>query len=130
MNEVAPSGRELEILKALWDLGPASVREVYQRVCPSGELAFNTVQTLLRIMDDKGLVSHKVQGRRFIYRPRYSRERATLRFLEQVFDGAIDQVVVSMLHTADPGPEELKQLEKIISEARRRKHNEERHKEP
>ena len=61
------------------------------------------------------------RGRTFVYTPHYSRERATARFLQQVFDGAIDQVVVSMLSTADPSPEELRQLEKIISEARRRK---------
>lgn len=121
MEETTPSGRELEILKVLWELGPASVREVYQRMCPQGELAFNTVQTLLRIMDDKGLVSHKHQGRTFIYTPRYSRERATSSFLSKVFDGAIDQLVLSMISTANPNPEELKQLEKIVADARRRK---------
>ena len=52
---------------------------------------------------------------------RYSREKAASRFLQQVFDGAIDQVIVSMLSTADASPEELKQLEKIIAESRRRK---------
>ena len=121
MEEPTPSGRELEILKAFWELGPASVREVHRRLCPNDELAFNTIQTLLRIMDDKGLVSHKRRGRTFVYTPRYSRERAASRFLEQVFDGAIDQVVVSMLSTTDPSPEELRQLERIIAEARRQK---------
>ncbi len=121
MNEVVPSGRELEILKVLWDLGPASVRDVHQRMCPNGELAFNTVQTLLRIMDDKGLVSHKQRGRTFIYTPRYSRERATSRFLERMFDGAIDQVVLSMISTSSPNPEELKRIERIVADARRRK---------
>ncbi len=121
MSEIAPSGRELEILKVLWDLGPASVRNVHQRMCPNGELAFNTVQTLLRIMDDKGLVSHKQQRRTFIYTSRYTRERATSRFLERMFDGAIDQVVLSMISTASPNPEELKQIERIVADARRRK---------
>jgi len=121
MEEPAPSGRELEILKVLWELGPASVREVHRRLCPNDELAFNTVQTLLRIMDDKGLVSHRRQGRTFVYTPHYSRERATSRFLQQVFDGAIDQVVVSMLSATDSSPEELRQLERIISQARRQK---------
>ena len=51
----------------------------------------------------------------------YSRQRATSRFLRQVFDGAIDQVVVSMLSATDPSPEELRQLERIIAEARRLK---------
>jgi len=78
-------------------------------------------------MDGKGLVSHRRRGRTFVYTPHYSRERATSRFLEQVFDGALDQVVVSMLNTADPSPEELKQLEKIIADARRRKQRRPRH---
>ena len=121
MDEPAPSGRELEILKVLWDLGRGTVRDVYRRMCPNDELAFNTVQTLLRIMDDKGLVSHEKRARSFVYTPRYSRERATSRFLQQVFDGAIAQVVVSMLSTSDPSAAELWQLEKIIAEARRRK---------
>ena len=121
MPESSPSGRELEILKTLWELGRGTVREVHRRMCPQGELAFNTVQTLLRIMDEKGLVAHQQRGRTFVYLPRYSRERATSRFLNQVFDGALDQVVVSMLSTTDASPEELRQLEKIISQARRQK---------
>jgi predicted transcriptional regulator len=121
MEELSPSGREMEILKVLWELGKGSVRDVYRRMCPNHELAFNTIQTLLRIMDDKGLVVHKKLKRNFIYTPRYSRERATSRFLQQVFDGALDQVVVSMLSTTDLSAEELRQLEKIVAQARRRK---------
>jgi predicted transcriptional regulator len=121
MDELAPSGREMEILKVLWELGRGSVRDVHRRMCPNQELAFNTIQTLLRIMDEKGLVFHKKLKRSFIYTPRYSRERATSRFLQQVFDGALDQVVVSMLSATDLSAEEMRQLEKIIAQARRRK---------
>jgi BlaI family transcriptional regulator, penicillinase repressor len=118
---MTPSGREMEILKVLWEVGPASVRDVCRRMCPNNELAFNTVQTLLRIMDQKGLVSHKCQGRTFIYTPRYSRDRAMSSFVAKVFDGAIDQLVLSMISTSNPNPDELKQIEKIITDARRRK---------
>jgi BlaI family transcriptional regulator, penicillinase repressor len=121
VEETTPSGREMEILKALWELGPASVREVCRKICPNNERAFNTIQTLLRIMDDKGLVAHKKQGRTFIYTARYSRERAASRFLENVFDGAIDQLVLSMISTAKPDPDELKQIAKIIADARSKK---------
>lgn len=124
MEETTPSEREMDILKVLWELGSASVREVCQRMCPNNELAFNTVQTLLRIMDDKGLVSHKKQGRTFIYTPRYSRDRATSRFVAKVFDGALDQLVLSMISTANPDPDELKQIAKIVADARRRKQRE------
>ncbi len=79
-------------------------------------------------MDDKGLVSHKRHGRSFVYTPLYSRERVTSRFVDHVFDGAMDQVIVSMLSTADASPEELKQLEKIIAQNRRRKERQNRQK--
>jgi BlaI family penicillinase repressor len=116
-----PSGRELEILKVLWDLGPASVREVHERLCPAGELAFNTVQTLLRIMDEKGLVTHRPRGRTFVYTPRHTREREMSRLLDKVFDGALDQFVVSLLNSQNISASELKKLERIIADARRRK---------
>lgn len=128
MEESTPTDRELDILKVLWDLGSASVRQVRERLCPNDERTFNTVQTLLRIMDDKGLVSHKSQGRSFIYTPLYSRERTTSHFLQQVFDNAMDQVLVSIITTTDASAEELKQLEKIIAQSRRRKERQNRQK--
>ena len=128
MEESLPTGRELDILKVLWDLGPASVRQVRERLCPDGEFAFTTIQTFLRIMDDKGFVSHKRHGRSFVYTPLYSRERVTSRFVDRVFDGAMDQVIVSLLNTADASPEELKQLEKTIAQSRRRKERQNRQK--
>ena len=120
MAEPSPSNRELEILKVLWEVGPASVREVRERLCPQGELAFNTVQTLLRIMEDKGLVTHEARGRAFIYRPTYRREQAAARLLDRVFDGAMDQLVLSLLSARRPTAKELQDLERIIAEARRK----------
>ena len=121
MTEPTPSGRELEILKVLWEVGDASVREVHERLCPNGELAFNTVQTLLRIMDEKGLVTHRPDGRTFIYSANYSRERAAARFLKHVFDGAMDQCVLTLLESRPVSALELDELERIISQARERK---------
>lgn len=115
----SPSGRELQILKVLWELDEASVREVHQKLCPDGELAFNTVQTLMRIMDDKGLVKHRRDGRTFRYRATYSREKEVARFVSQVFDGAVDEAVLSLLQTNDVSGEELDELQKVISDARK-----------
>jgi len=116
-----PSERELEILKVLWELGSGSVRDVHARMCPEGELAFNTIQTLLRIMEDKGLVGHRAKGRTFIYYPKHNRQRVSSHFLQTVFDGALDQLVVSMLGAKDSSPAELRHLEKLIAKARREK---------
>jgi predicted transcriptional regulator len=120
-DEVTPSERELDILKVLWELGSGSVREVHERLRPSADLAFNTVQTLLRIMEDKGLVGHRAEGRTFIYHPTYSRERVAARFLNKVFDGALDQFVLSILSAKEAGAsaDELKELERLIARARR-----------
>jgi len=125
-EELTPSERELDILKVLWELGLGSVRQVREALCPDDELAFNTVQTLLRIMEDKGLVEHRAEGRTFIYVPRYSRERVATRFLNKVFDGALDQFVLSILASKD-GPSssnELKELERMIAKARRERQGE------
>ena len=121
MAEVVPSEREMDILKALWAIGSGSVREVHERMCPGGELAFNTVQTLLRIMEEKGLVRHRAAGRTFVYEPIYSRDRVTSRFLHRVFDGALDEVVLSLLQAKETSEEKLRGLERLIATARRRK---------
>jgi predicted transcriptional regulator len=126
LADTVPSERELEILKVLWELGSGSVREVHERMCPADELHFNTVQTMLRIMEDKGLVEHRAEGRTFIYKPRYSRERVTRRFLDKVFDGALDQLVLSLLQGRDASAEELKELERLIAKRRREKQQRER----
>jgi predicted transcriptional regulator len=121
LAENDPSPRELDILKTLWELGSGSVREVHERMCPEGELAFNTVQTLLRIMEEKGLIRHRTDGRTFIYEPIHSRDRVAARFLQRVFDGALDQVVLSLLQAKDPSDKELRDLERMIASARKRK---------
>jgi predicted transcriptional regulator len=121
LAENNPSPRELDVLKTLWALGSGSVREIHRQMCPEGELAFNTVQTVLRIMEQKGLVRHRTEGRTFVYEPTYSRDRVASRLLHRVFDGALDQVVVSLLQAKDASAQELRGLERLIAAARKRK---------
>ena len=120
MAEQEPSPRELDILKALWAIGSGSVRAVHDRVKGEHALAFNTVQSLLRIMEEKGLVRHRAEGRTFVYEPLYARDRVASRLL-RVFDGAIDQVVLSLLEAGDPTDAELTKLEALIAAARQKK---------
>jgi predicted transcriptional regulator len=115
-----PTTRELEILKVLWELGSSSVRTVYRRLSEDEDVAYNTVQTLLRIMEDKGLVSHHVEGRTFVYSPCFSRDQSASRFVDRVFDGAVDQLVQSLLRTEKIPPAELDRLHALIAEARRK----------
>ena len=117
--------RELEILKILWARGKACVREVQDDLNrDAGPVAYSTVQTLLNIMEDKkGLVRHVVEGRTFIYFPKKSSDRTirelTRRFVDRVFDGALDRVMVALLDSKPPTAEDLDRLRAMIDEARR-----------
>jgi BlaI family penicillinase repressor len=120
---IQPTPRELEILKVLWEIGPAGVRDVYRRLAQAQEedLAYNTIQTLLRIMEEKGLVRHHVVGRAFIYTPLYSREASVTGFVERVFDGAASELVAMLLNTEKLPAKELERIQSLINDARRRK---------
>jgi predicted transcriptional regulator len=117
-----PTPRELEILKVLWEIGPAGVREVYRRLAEAQEddLAYNTIQTLLRIMEDKGLVQHRVDGRAFIYTPLYSREQSLSGFVERVFDGAAGELVAMLLNNERLPTKELERIQNLINDAKRK----------
>jgi BlaI family transcriptional regulator, penicillinase repressor len=118
-----PTPRELEILKVLWELGPSGVREVYRRLAEAQDedLAYNTVQTLLRIMEDKGLVKHHVEGRAFIYSPIFSREQSVSGFVERVFDGAASELVATLLNAERLPAKELERIQDLINDAKRRR---------
>ena len=121
--------RELEILKVLWARGRASVREVQEDlVKTTGPVAYSTVQTLLNIMEEKkGLVRHVVEGRTFVYAPKKSSDRTirelTQRFVDRVFDGALDRVMVALLDSKTPSPAEYDKLRAMIDEAQKQTSN-------
>ncbi len=117
-SEVGPTERELEILKVLWETGEGSVREVYEALAARRPVVQNTVQAFLRTMEDKGLVTHRADGRTFIYEPVFKRRETEQRLvssvLQRVFDGAVDQMVQSALSLKKPSAEELDRLEALI----------------
>ena len=115
-----PTPRELQVLKILWQRGPSTVREVYEELRQTESLGQATVQTFLRLMTDKGLVSYQPRGRSFVYTARYSRRKKLACFLNQVFDGRIDKMLVSALSVQRLSDEEMADLEKLIREARRK----------
>jgi predicted transcriptional regulator len=108
-------------LKVLWEIGEGSVRDVHDRLAQESGLHFNTIQTQLRIMDDKGLVTHRREGRTFLYRPLCTREQVSSRFLHKVYDGAVNELVLNMLSSEKLTDKELRELEGLIAEARQKK---------
>ena len=115
----SPTDRELQILKILWDRGPSTVREVYEEIRNTESLGQATVQSFLRIMTDKGVGPYKSRGRSFVYTALYTRKRKMAQFLEQVFDGAVDQLLANALSVKKLSSEEITELEHVIKNSRR-----------
>jgi len=124
MPDVVPTPRELEALKVLWRLGPATVREVYQGLRPrESELAYTTVLSLLQTMEQKGLVGHESAGKAYAYFAKVRRDSVFRKlaggFLDEVFDGSMGEYVARALQSRKPSVAELEELEAMIAEAKK-----------
>ena len=118
------SRRERQIMDAIYAGGEASAAEVVERLPdPPTRTA---IRTLLRILEEKGHVRHRKQGREFIYQPTRPRRRAgqsaLRRVLQTFFEGSLEKAVAA--HLADPAteptPEELTRLARLIREVKKR----------
>ena len=125
--KVLPTRSELRILNALWDLGQATVEDVTRHRTFPRRPNYKTTQTLLRIMEQKGLVRHFLRGRVFLFAPRVTREevgQGTVRqLLEQNFGGSPAELLVNLLESAPVAERELDELESLIRKYRSQKHN-------
>ena len=125
MADLISTDRELEALKVLWDKENATVREVWQVLSAADrDLAYTTALSLMQVMEQKGLVGHRVDGKTYVYFSRVERasvfERLASRFLDRVFDGAMDEYLVHALAGRRPSDAELSRLEQMIAEAKAR----------
>lgn len=123
MTNFSPTDRELEALKVLWDRGDSTVREVGDALISAGEpLAYTTVLSLFQVMEQKGLVDHRKQGKAHVYFPLVDRSSTFRRlaggFLDRVFDGAVDEYLVHALEGKRLSNSELDSLEAMIADAR------------
>lgn len=113
---------QLAIMQALWRLGSANVAEVQREV--GDHLAYTTVATMLRKMEDRRLVRHQEQGRRFIYQAAVSAQEVSRsmsnRLVDRLFEGSLARTVSHLLETRDIDHGELVQLERLLKERRKR----------
>ncbi len=110
---------ELEVLKALWEVGPATVREVLTYLHDRGRrVAYTTVQTLLTRLEQKRYVASNKSDLAHVFRARVSRERVTQsrlkNLVEQLYDGAAGPLVLQLVKTERLTPGELEELQKLI----------------
>lgn len=116
---------ELEIMNALWEIGPANVQAV-QTHMKGRELAYTTVQTMLNILHRKGKVKRRLRDRAFIYRAVLSRQKAVTQavgdVLDRFFGGSADSLVLNLVETRHLTAEKLAQIQKLLEQPREDEH--------
>jgi predicted transcriptional regulator len=118
LNVVVPTRGEMRILNVLWELGQATVEEVISHPSFSTPPNYKTTQTILRIMEEKGLAGHETRGRVFVFVPCVTREQvarlSVQSFLQENFTGSVKDLMLGVIQTGKVCKSELEQLEMLI----------------
>ena len=122
MKSIVPplTRQELEIMKMVWDRGEVPVRDVYEAMRERRPIAYTTVMTMMGILERKGHLRRRRDRKAFLYRPVRSRDlvvRSMVReFVDRVFNGAAQPLLVHLVGNAKLTEEERQELLKAIQE--------------
>ena len=109
---------ELRLMRVLWRQGPSTVAAIVEAVNNASPPAYNTVQTMMRILERKGFVSHRKNGRAFVFEALVDESRAQKsairHVLDRFFDNSPGTLVLSLLEHEDVPDAEVRQLRELI----------------
>ena len=112
---------EARVMSVLWRRHTASVADVVVALKKTHAVSYSTVQTILRILEDKGYVSHEKVARAFIYQPRVderqARRRALRHLVTRLFEGSPSLLVLNVLEDEQIDASELNRLKKLIEDS-------------
>lgn len=115
---------QLKIMKVLWERDEVTVADVHKLLSEKTDLAYTTFATMLRKMEARGLVKHRTDERRFLYRAAVKEEDVTRKMsshmVERLFEGSLADTVSHLLSTHEVSREELDKLAKLIAERKRK----------
>ena len=111
---------ELRLMEVVWEKGKATVAEVVEALPKEVPLAYSTVLTILRILENKGYLRHIKDGRSFVYRPLVKREQARdnalSHLLRRFFEGSPELLMLNLMEGGKIDDRELARLRKRIEE--------------
>jgi len=114
--QITFTDRELDVMSVLWDLDSATVAEVREQL--TDDLAYTTVLTVLRTLEQKGYVGHSGEGRAHRYRPLVKREAAgrsaLRRLVDKVFDGSPEMLLTNLVSDKNLSDKELRRLRRLL----------------
>jgi len=114
----AMSPAETEILRLVWQIGQATVQQVCEQLPPRRNIAYKTVQTLLRRLEEKGYLRHRIKGKAYVFSPAIKREdvvkRTVLDFLDRLFAGDPRPLMQFLAEDGRIDAEDIERLKKLI----------------
>jgi predicted transcriptional regulator len=112
---------ELRLMRVLWERGESAVSDVVTAVAESTPLAYTSVLTTIRILEKKGYVSHRQEGRAFLYSPCIAQQEASRsevrHMLQRFFGNSRESLLLSLLGDEEIAPDELRRLRQVIAES-------------
>ena len=119
------TGAELEIMHVVWSLEQATVRDVYEALRERRKIAYTSVMTVMKILEQKGYLKKKQEDRAYVYRPARPRAAGVARasavqrfFVDRVFQGAAKPLLVHLVEDARLSPEDLAEIRRLLGKAR------------
>ena len=113
---------ELRLMKVLWLRGESTVADLVEAVAEETPLAYTSVLTTVRILETKGYVEHRQEGRAFLYSPCVAEHEASRsevkHVLQRFFGNSRERLLLSLLGDDEITPQELARLKKAIAETR------------
>lgn len=117
---------QLAIMQIIWQRGEASAADVHAALLAERGLAFTTIATMLAKMEQKGVVAHRAEGRKFIYRPLVSerdvQDSMVGEIKDRLFGGDVTALVSHLLSTHDLDAAELSRLKALIAAQEQKDH--------
>ena len=110
--------REMDVMSILWETGSATAAEATERI--EDDLAYNTVLTILRILEGKGFVGRRQEGRAHRYHPLVERAEAGRsivgRLRDKVFSGSAEQLMTHLVSEEQLSPDAVRRLRKLLDQ--------------
>jgi predicted transcriptional regulator len=109
--------QELEIMKIVWERESSTVRDVYETLLERRKVAYTTVMTMMKILENKKYLKRTQAERAYVYRPAQPKRQvvgAMVRdFINRVFNGATEPLLVHLVEEHDLSPEELEEIARL-----------------
>jgi len=112
---------ELRLMRVLWERGESAVSDLVAATSAEAPLAYTSVLTTIRILEDKGYVSHRQEGRAFLFTSNIDEAEASRsevrHVLQRFFGNSRERLLLSLLGDDEISPDELKRLKEAIAQA-------------